>query len=169
MTEHRHWFEELADHTLPPNVSRTFQGAAADIWDGSVKRLRHAGVPVRTGLPPLVNFSAGKRIGLHTDQIDRVRQFFPLAGDDGKIGGLIGMPANYRDQPLFWPTLVHEVMGHAIVHVLPGIPDHPDEAAIIHELDKALITPARMNGFWRGCWGAWLEEATADEIGRAHV
>lgn len=141
---------------------KAFQGATTDIWQRAIEPLRTANVTVRTKLPPLVNFSAGKRIGLHTDHIDRIRQFFPPAGKDGMIGGLVGMPANFAKQPLFWPTLAHEVIGHAIVHVLPPVPDHPDEAAIVRELAAALVTPVRMNGFWRACWERWLEEAVAD-------
>lgn len=138
------------------------QGAVASIWRGAADRLTTAGIGLRTDLPPLVNYSARRDIGVHTDQLDRIRQFFPPIGQNGMIGGIVGLPAGYVARPPVWATLTHEVMGHALVHALPGVPGQPDESRVVNELRDALVTQSTMSGFWRECWSAWIEEAIAD-------
>jgi len=138
------------------------QGAVAGIWRDAATRFTIAGIPQRTDLPPLVNYSARKAIGVHTKKLNRIRQFFPAGGDDGLFGGIVGLPAGYVALPPVWATLAHEVIGHALVNVLPDVPGKPDESSLVNELREALVAKPGLTRFWRDCWGNWIEESIAD-------
>jgi hypothetical protein len=80
--------------------------------------------------------------------------------------GLVSLPATYRDHPVLWAGLSHEVGGHDVVHADDGL------VAEMVGKTRALLTPrfvplqnldtAALNAL---IWSYWMDEAAADVYG----
>ena len=119
-----------------------------------------AGVTLVTDTPPLALFQSTSDMGPFTIEFDLMKEKF------GMSIGLVSLPATYRDHPVIWAGLAHEVGGHDVVHA-----DH----GLIEEMvtkTRALLTPnfdprhnletATLNAL---IWSYWMDEAAADVYG----
>jgi hypothetical protein len=73
-----------------------------------------AGVKLVTNTPPLAVFLSGSLQGPYTVESDEMFKRF------GTPIGVVSLPATYRDHPIVWASLSHEVCGHDVVHADEG-------------------------------------------------
>jgi hypothetical protein len=124
-----------------------------------------AGVNLVTSTPPLAFFQSDSGDGPsgqgpYTIESDLMHQHF------GIEIGIVSLPATYRDHPVIWSVLSHEVCGHDVVHADPGLlkemtlaaqtllaPDFAPRKRLDHATLNALI------------WSYWMDEAAADVYG----
>ena len=124
-----------------------------------------AGVNLVTSTPPLAFFQSDSGDGPsgqgpYTIESDLMHQHF------GIEIGIVSLPATYRDHPVIWSVLSHEVCGHDVVHADPGLlkemtvaaqtmlaPDFAPRKHLDHATLNALI------------WSYWMDEAAADVYG----
>jgi hypothetical protein len=118
-----------------------------------------AGVQLVTETPPLALFQSVSD-GPFTIESDLMKE---------KVGvsiGVVSLPATYRDHPVLWSALSHEVGGHDVVHADAGL------VAEMAAKTRALLTPvfkprsnldtATLNAL---IWSYWMDEAAADVYG----
>lgn len=118
-----------------------------------------AGVQLVTDTPPLALFQSASD-GPFTIESDLMKE---------KVGvsiGVVSLPATYRDHPVLWAGLSHEVGGHDVVHADDGL------VAEMAGKTRALLTPvfaprrnldtATLNAL---IWSFWMDEAAADVYG----
>ena len=80
--------------------------------------------------------------------------------------GIVSLPATYRDHPVLWAGLSHEVGGHDVVHADDGL------VAEMVAKTRTLLAPnfaprrnldtATLNAL---IWSFWMDEAAADVCG----
>jgi len=119
-----------------------------------------AGIDLVTTTPPLAFFQAASEQGPYTIESDLMRQHFATSI------GIVSLPATYRDHPVVWSVLSHEVCGHDVVHADDGLLQEMTEAV------QALLAPdfsprkrlgtAAVNAL---IWSYWIDEAAADVYG----
>jgi len=119
-----------------------------------------AGVTLVTDTPPLALFQSTSDRGPFTIESDLMKQKFGLSI------GVVSLPATYRDHPVLWAGLSHEVGGHDVVHADDGL------VAEMVTKTRALLTPhfaprrhldtATLNAL---IWSFWMDEAAADVYG----
>jgi hypothetical protein len=120
-----------------------------------------AGVNLVTLTPPLACFQADTGlVGPYTIESDLMQQNLHI-----KIG-IVSLPATYRDHPVTWSVLSHEVGGHDVVHADEGLLAEMTMAV------QALLAPdfsphqrldtASLNAL---LWSYWMDEAAADVYG----
>ena len=87
------------------------------------------GIRLETETPPMrvlpVHRGAGAAHGPRTRCADTF----------GTSIGIVSLPATYRDHPVVWASLTHEVCGHDVVHADPGLV--PELVTAV----RALLTP----------------------------
>ncbi len=117
-----------------------------------------AGVELVETTPPLALFQSISS-GPFTIESDLMKQ---------KVGisiGVVSLPATYRDHPVIWAGLAHEVGGHDITHA---------DAGLLEEMAKkvqALLSPHAPPGAKNAAalnaliWSYWMDEAAADVYG----
>lgn len=118
-----------------------------------------AGVTLATEMPPLALFQSVSD-GPFTIESDLMKEKFGLSI------GVVSLPATYRDHPVIWAGLSHEVGGHDVVHA---------DAGLVEEMTaktRALLAPvfkplrnrdnATLNAL---IWSYWMDEAAADVYG----
>jgi hypothetical protein len=113
-----------------------------------------------TDTPPLALFQSTSDRGPFTIESDLMKQKFGLSI------GVVSLPATYRDHPVLWAGLSHEVGGHDVVHADDGL------VAEMVTKTRALLTPhfaprrnldtATLNAL---IWSFWMDEAAADVYG----
>jgi hypothetical protein len=119
-----------------------------------------AGVTLSTETPPLALFQSTPVRGPFTIEADLMME---------KLGtpiGVVSLPATYRDHPVLWACLSHEVGGHDVVHADAGL------VAEMQAKTRALLAPhfsagpnpdtATLNAM---IWSLWMDEAAADVYG----
>jgi hypothetical protein len=118
----------------------------------------NAGVALVETTPPLALFQSVSN-GPFTIESDVMKQ---------KVGvsiGVVSLPATYRDHPVIWAGLAHEVGGHDVVHA---------DAGLMQEMVKkaqALLSPHAPPGKHDTAaknallWSYWMDEAAADVYG----
>ena len=120
-----------------------------------------AGVDLVTLTPPLACFQADTgRQGPYTIESDLMQQHL------GIEIGIVSLPATYRDHPVIWTVLSHEVCGHDVVHADAGLlkemidtvqaplaPNFTPHKPLDHAALNALL------------WSYWMDEAAADVYG----
>ena len=119
-----------------------------------------AGIDLVTTTPPLAFFQMASEQGPYTIESDLMQQFFKTAI------GIVSLPATYRDHPVIWSVLSHEVCGHDVVHADGGLLAEMTAAV------QALLAPdfsprkrldtAAVNAL---IWSYWMDEAAADVYG----
>jgi len=120
-----------------------------------------AGVNLVTLTPPLACFQADTgRQGPYTIESDLMQQHLGIAI------GIVSLPATYRDHPVIWSVLSHEVCGHDVVHADDGLLGEMIGAM------QTLLAPnfsphkrldaAALNAL---LWSYWMDEAAADVYG----
>jgi len=119
-----------------------------------------AGVDLVTTTPPLAFFQMASEQGPYTIESDLMRQHFATSI------GIVSLPATYRDHPVAWSVLSHEVCGHDVVHADDGLLQEMTAAV------QALLSPdfsprqrldtAGVNAL---IWSYWMDEAAADVYG----
>jgi hypothetical protein len=77
--------------------------------------------------------------------------------------GVVSMPSGFRDHPIFWGILAHEVGGHNVLHT--------DDDTLLDELNKKIrltvrevagdVSPEHTNALEQ-IWQEWAEEAASD-------
>ena len=113
-----------------------------------------------TDTPPLALFQSTTDRGPFTIKSDLMMEKF------GIPIGVVSLPATYRDHPVLWAGLSHEVGGHDVVHA-----DHGLVAEMVSKT-RALLAPhfdprhnhdtATLNAL---IWSFWMDEAAADVYG----
>src|SRR5215813_437765 len=120
-----------------------------------------AGVELVAVTPPLACFQADTGAqGPYTIVSDLMQQHLNV-----NIG-IVSLPATYRDHPVIWSVLSHEVCGHDVVHADQGLlaemtdavqtllaPDFRPHGQLDHAALNALL------------WSYWMDEAAADVYG----
>jgi hypothetical protein len=119
-----------------------------------------AGVELVTNTPPLAVFLSGSLQGPYTVESDEMLKRF------GTPIGVVSLPASYRDHPIVWAALSHEVCGHDVVHADEGL-----LAELVETVRSALaphfslrkpLDTASLNAL---LWSYWMDEAVADVYG----
>src|SRR6195952_4548992 len=86
----------------------------------------------------------------------------------GTATSVVSLPQSYRDHPIIWSSLTHEVCGHDIVHADEQLV--PELVAGI----RALFCPQGFNPYAESLegdelnaliWSYWIDEAVADVYG----
>ena len=118
-----------------------------------------AGVTLATETPPLALFQSVSD-GPFTIESDLMKEKFGLSI------GVVSLPATYRDDPVLWSGLSHEVGGHDVVHADDGLVEEMSAKT------RALLAPvfkprsnhdtATLNAL---IWSYWMDEAAADVYG----
>ena len=131
----------------------------------SERKRRSIGVPIVSETVPLAFFQSHGDNGPYTITSETMQR------ELGTATSIVSLPQSYRDHPIIWSSLTHEVCGHDVVHadeqlvpeLVEGIralfcpqgfdldPD-PDATPLGDELN-ALI------------WSYWIDEAVADVYG----
>lgn len=118
----------------------------------------NAGVALVESTPPLALFQSVSN-GPFTIESDVMKQ---------KVGvsiGVVSLPATYRDHPVIWAGLAHEVGGHDVVHADAGLMEEMVKKA------QALLSPHAPPGNHDTAaknalvWSYWMDEAAADVYG----
>src|SRR5690349_5040991 len=119
-----------------------------------------AGVKLVTETPPLAVFLSGSLQGPYTVESDEMLKRF------GTPIGVVSLPATYRDHPIIWASLSHEVCGHDVVHadegLLPELTEAVRTALAPHFAPGKNADPATLNAL---IWSYWMDEAVADVYG----
>ncbi len=119
-----------------------------------------AGVELVTSTPPLAFFQSDSQQGPYTIESDLMQQHF------GMSIGVVSLPATYRDHPVIWASLSHEVCGHDVVHA--DVDLLPEMIAATRGLLAPSFAPrkhldtATLNAL---IWSYWMDEAAADVYG----
>ena len=129
-----------------------------DIYDSFISvASSKTNIKVEGSLPPLITLAPSHYWGPRTINGEDVRSYF------GSNVGVVSLPHSYRDVPLLWATLAHEVGGHNVVHTLwPS--SGTDEAAqgLVSELKGKVLTMSGLTFGWNAVWSFWVEEAVSD-------
>lgn len=141
---------------------RRFLAVVSNLFRSFVDRDKRTSVGVKlvTDTPPLAFFQSDSLQGPYTIESDLMRQHFDMSI------GIVSLPATYRDHPVAWASLTHEVCGHDVVHADADLVPEMVTAA------RAMLTrqfaprkdlnTATLNAL---IWSYWMDEAAADVYG----
>jgi len=120
-----------------------------------------AGIHLVATTPPLAFFQSDSgQQGPYTIESDLMHHFFEI-----EIG-IVSLPATYRDHPVIWSVLSHEVCGHDVVHADAGLLAEMTEAVqgllAPHFSPHGRLDNAALNAL---LWSYWMDEAAADVYG----
>jgi hypothetical protein len=115
-------------------------------------------IPVVDTLPPLAFFQVLSNQGPYTITTERMTR------ETGSAVGVVSLPASYRNHPILWSILAHEVCGHDVVHTDPTlIPE------LVKEVRKLFVgrnfSPSEkpdINNLNALLWSYWIDEAVSD-------
>jgi hypothetical protein len=129
----------------------------------SERKRRSIDVPIVTETVPLAFFQSHGDDGPYTLTSEMMQR------ELGTTTSVVSLPQSYRDHPIIWSSLTHEVCGHDIVHA--------DEQLVPELVEgiRALFCPqgfdpdpdARLGGDELNAliWSYWIDEAVADVYG----
>jgi hypothetical protein len=110
-------------------------------------------------MPPLALFQSVSS-GPFTIESDLMKQ---------KVGvsiGVVSLPATYRDHPVIWAGLSHEVGGHDVVHADAGLVAEMVAKTRVRLAPHAALTgPLNTAALNALIWSYWMDEAAADVYG----
>jgi hypothetical protein len=118
------------------------------------------GIALETETPPVAYFQSIPEQGPHTVVSDKMRDTF------GTSIGIVSLPATYRNHPVIWASLTHEVCGHDVVHADPGLV--PELVTAVRSMLTRKFAPRKkldagtLNAL---IWSHWMDEAVADVYG----
>ena len=135
------------------------QALASDIYTSFLDSRRELTSlpPLQQPLPPVVSFTSPFRenskppLPPFTLDIDDMQQLWR----DFKTS-LVAVPWGYKNHPLFWSVLAHEVGGHDVLHADTDLLDE-----IIQSLDSVLP----QDPYQKALWKYWGEETTSEVCG----
>jgi hypothetical protein len=121
---------------------------------------RSVGVTTVTETPPVAFFQSDSLQGPYTITSDS------MIKDFGTPIGIVSLPATYRNHPVIWASLTHEVCGHDVVHADPKLV--PELVATVRSMFTRDFKPrldlnaGTLNAL---IWSYWMDEAVADVYG----
>jgi hypothetical protein len=142
---------------------RRFLAVISNLYRSFVNANKRSSVnaPVVTATPPVAFFQTNGDDGPYTITSDTMQSLFsmPIA--------VVSLPATYRDHPVLWSSLTHEVCGHDVVHA---------DKELVPQMVKGVramftgtsfqpngpLNPDLLNAL---LWSYWIDEAVADVYG----
>ena len=118
------------------------------------------GITLESETPPVAYFQSIPEQGPHTVASDKMRDTF------GTSIGIVSLPATFRNHPVVWASLTHEVCGHDVVHADPELV--PELISAVRLMLSRTFAPrkkldaATLNAL---IWSHWMDEAVADVYG----
>ncbi len=100
-------------------------------------------------VPPLVTFAPTPGWGPSTLTSEALEEL------GGPATSVVSLPLGYKDDPIMWGILAHEVCGHDTVHAIDGL---------MEELKEKITADPLAEG-WSSLWRNWAEETVADVLG----
>jgi hypothetical protein len=159
-------YEHATSSAVRPQLNR-FLAVISDLYRSFLSKSKRAmiNVPIREQLPPVAFFQNDGGQGPYTIPSDDTFSLF------GSTVGIVSLPSTYRDHPLLWASLAHEVGGHDITHADPGLLDQLSAG------ERALfgggpiqpggeINQSQLLGI---LWSFWIDEAAADVYGVLNI
>jgi hypothetical protein len=142
---------------------RRFLAVVSNLYRSFVDRNKRSSVnvPIVTSIPPLAFFQSDGNLGPYTITQDTMQKNL------GTPIGVVSLPATYRNHPVIWASLTHEVCGHDVVHADPALV--PELVSGIRSLFSKNQIPS--SGPFSGgtlnalIWSYWIDEAVADVYG----
>ena len=117
-------------------------------------------IPLVSDTPPLAFFQSYSS-GPYTIPSDVIERLL------GAKIGIVSLPAAYRDHPVLWATLTHEVCGHDVVHA--DVELIPELVQGIRSVFTTGPIPSRgeltPDALYALLWSYWVDEATSDVYG----
>lgn len=125
--------------------------------------------PLVERYPPLAMFR--HRCDVHKNEVApfiRTREAIEkMTG--GKVG-VVGLPSVYRDHPLLWGAIAHEVGGHEILTADPGLLTELQKGVRtlfdVGPIPSGDLTLSELQGL---LWQYWTEEAASDVCGVLNI
>ncbi|MDR4493349.1 MAG: hypothetical protein R3B74_02790 [Nitrospirales bacterium] len=154
LDENFHW--NLSDQT------GQFLAVVSNFYRMFLESKRGAGqkLEITNWLPPLATFR-------HSMPFPKITPYtFPAHESALLFGGKVGivvLPASYREHPLLWSALAHEVGGHDILHIVPGLLSELERK--VSELSFRNGSSSSDNKLLRQLWRYWIGEAASDICG----
>jgi hypothetical protein len=143
------------DNTAVQKQLNRFLAVISDLYRSFLDRTQraHTTIPLVEQLPPLATFASTASAGPFTVPSDDTANSF------GAEIGVVSLPSSYRDAPIVWPALMHEVGGHDVTHADEGL--LPELGA---QIEKTL-TDSNLAKIW----SFWVDEASADVYGLLNI
>jgi hypothetical protein len=109
-------YQHSNDYVPTRGYLNRFQVVCATLYDDFLNSelRKKLNLPLIEKVPPLAMFQKAGDAGPFTIPSDDVQQLF-----GGSIG-VVSLPGTYRNHPLLWSSLAHEVGGHDVLHADPG-------------------------------------------------
>jgi hypothetical protein len=131
----------------------------------SEKKRKSIDVPIVTEIPPLAFFQSHGNLGPYTLTSEMVHH------EIGTAISVVSLPQSYREHPIIWSSLTHEVCGHDVVHADEQLV--PELVAAI----RALFSPQGFDPYAEPVgdnlnaliWSYWIDEAVADVYGALNM
>ena len=118
-------------------------------------------VPLSTEQPPLAFFQSNGDAGPYTITCEQ------MVRSIGTPISIVSLPHSYREHPIIWASLAHEVCGHDVAHADPELV--PELVAGVRSLfnttDFPRTTSPKGDALNAMIWSYWIDEAVADVYG----
>ena len=118
-------------------------------------------VPLVTDQPPLAYFMSNGRDGPSTINCNEMQKYI------GTPISIVCLPHSYREHPITWASLAHEVCGHDVVHADPElVPELVVGVRSLFNTTHFPRTPSlKGDALYAMIWSYWIDEAVADVYG----
>lgn len=149
-------YQHSSDFVAARGYLNRFQAVCATLYDDFLNNevRKKLNLPLIEKFPPLAMFQKSGDGGPFTITSDSVQQLF------GGTIGVVSLPGTYRQHPLLWSSLAHEVGGHDVLHADPGL---------LTELGQAVKSSIRNSDPSLGTlWQYWIDETASDVYGLLH-
>jgi hypothetical protein len=152
--------------TMKTNVRpqlRRFLAVVSNLYRSFLSEKKRKSIDVRvvTETPPLAFFQSDGEQGPYTITSEMMQR------EIGTPISVVSLPQSYRDHPIIWSSLTHEVCGHDVVHADENLV--PELVTGIRALfcpqgfdPDAEATGDTLNAL---IWSYWVDEAVADVYG----
>lgn len=155
----------VTDPDIRPALAR-FLAVLSNLYRSFVNRNKRNAVnappvPLVTEIPPLAFFQSDGGQGPYTITSDDTQ-----LNNLGTNVGIVSLPATYRNDPIIWASLTHEVCGHDVVHADAKLV--PELVATVRAHFAPHFNPSgNVNGgnLQALVWSYWMDEAVADAYG----
>jgi hypothetical protein len=121
--------------------------------------------PAFSPSPPLAMFQNDGDNGPFTLPADVTRAYF------GSDIGVVSLPSTYRDHPVLWASLAHEVGGHDVIHADAGLLDELADGVRVLFGGGPIPDHGDLNldQFLGVLWSYWIDEAASDVYGLLNI